>query len=414
MKEVARADGLWNWALVGPDPIELPLAGGGKGSIEEMRDTIGKFAHSFGLLRVEFGIPPEQKTRYLFIHASDPVDSGKFTAVQRGKAMAVVSKMESFIQGFVTCVAKIKIQSPDECTVENVVGKMLEVVKGMGAEEITLENFNAAIEHSRQQNVEEQEKQEKLKEEVKEIEEIAAPKAAEMAVVEQEVPTATEEAQSESFIQRKRIKLYAIGDQVEVWSSKNDIWYMDAEVIDIAKEASSIDGIRIKAGSMKVVYDNGARFKWVPPQQMEGYLRPSPRPKSPPPLTGELMRAAHGWFSTQWQPSYVELNRGFLQWWDTRDDARRGGLPVGKTYLRGLQQKDSGDTIQMRTDATQGSVYSFRGEKEEIARKWVDALWNHAGYCEEMSEFSKAQKDQVNMRKQLLQIVTTMPPAGGA
>lgn len=410
LREVAKPSGQWNWALVAPDPVEMPLSGGGRGSIEEMRDTIGKHAHSFGLLRMEFGVPPDVKTRFLFIHASDPVDSGKFTAVQRGKAMAVVSKMEKFVQAIVAYAAKIDIQHPDECTIPNVVAKLLEVVRGMGSEGLTEAEFMANREFMMAQNAEEEERNRKILDEVKVIEEAAAPNSVEVAEPEQELPTVKEE-EEEPVKQRKKVKLYSLGDQVEVWSSKNNVWYMDAEVVDVAKETSQIDGIRIKAGSMKVVYDNGARFKWVPPQQMEGYLRPSPRPKSPPPLTGELARAASGWFSTQWEKTYCELNRGFLQWWAKRDDARRGGIPTGKLYLRGLQQKDDGDKIQLRTDASAGAVYSFKAESEADAKKWTEAFWAHAGYCEEMSEFQKAQSSGQEMRKQLL---ATMQSKTGA
>ena len=36
LEAVVRGDLLWNWALVGPDPDELPFAGRGDGSIGEL------------------------------------------------------------------------------------------------------------------------------------------------------------------------------------------------------------------------------------------------------------------------------------------------------------------------------------------------------------------------------------------
>merc|ERR1719189_2306929 len=63
LREVAKADGLWNWALVGPDATKFPLAGGGMGGVEEMRGVVGHRAHSFGLLRMTFGVGAEARTK---------------------------------------------------------------------------------------------------------------------------------------------------------------------------------------------------------------------------------------------------------------------------------------------------------------------------------------------------------------
>merc|ERR1740129_2719549 len=188
LREVAKPDGAWNWALVAPDPIEMPLSGGGSGSVEEMRDTISKYAHSFGLLRMEFGVPPAGQTRWLFIHASDPVDSGKFTAVQRGKAMAMSSKMERFAQEIVAYSARIQIESPEECTVENIVEKLLDVLRGMGSEYISVDDYRSHQEHYKAQHFKEEEAREKALEEAK---------------PEQDVPIAAEDAEADTSKQRK-------------------------------------------------------------------------------------------------------------------------------------------------------------------------------------------------------------------
>merc|ERR1740129_1141030 len=208
LREVAKPDGAWNWALVAPDPIEMPLSGGGSGSVEEMRDTISKYAHSFGLLRMEFGVPPAGQTRWLFIHASDPVDSGKFTAVQRGKAMAMSSKIERFAQEIVAYSARVQIHSPEECTVENIVEKLVDVLRGMGSEYISVDEYWANREHYRAQHFQEEEAKQKALEEAKRIEEEQMPKAVEVAQPEEDVPAAAEEADADTTRQRKKVKLY--------------------------------------------------------------------------------------------------------------------------------------------------------------------------------------------------------------
>jgi len=412
LAEVAKVDGTWNWALVGPDPVELPLSGGGRGGIEEMRDSIGKHAHSFGLLRIVFGVGTEAKKKFLFIHASDPIDSGNFSQVQRGKAMAVVSKMEQFMQAKIQYIAKIKLESQEDCTAEYVVGKINEVVRGMGSEGLTLDAYKAAWEFERKIHAAESIEKEKRQVEAKKVmEETKAAVAAVAAVPEMEPETKAEETQAkEEPKQRKRIKLFAIGDQVEVWSSKNNMWYMDAEVVDIAKETGAIDGLKIKAGSMKVVYDNGSRFKWVPPQQMEGYLRLSPRPKPPPPLTGNIFHATNGWWSTQWNSCYAELNRGFLQWWESQEAAKRGGLPVGKLHLRGFGCREQGNSLTLKSDSSGATTYNFKFDNPEITSQWVNQLWAHSGFCEEWADFSKAKQGGDDMRKQLMEKMILKKP----
>jgi len=68
---VAKPLGPWNWALFGPDPVALPIIGGGGGSVDEMRGCIE--AHEkdvmFGLLRMGFGEGKLRRTKYIFIHA---------------------------------------------------------------------------------------------------------------------------------------------------------------------------------------------------------------------------------------------------------------------------------------------------------------------------------------------------------
>jgi len=150
LREVAKLDGQWNWALVGPDPVKLPLAGGGPGSVEEMRNSIGKHAHSYGLLRMTFGVEAAT-TKLIFIHASDPIDSGNFSAAERGRALSVEPEMDKALRRFVAFSAKVTIHTPEDCTAEALVQKLQESKQGVSGKMLTVENFKIALEHHKEQ-----------------------------------------------------------------------------------------------------------------------------------------------------------------------------------------------------------------------------------------------------------------------
>merc|ERR1719416_384544 len=67
MHEVAKEDGVWDWALVGPDPEKLPLAAGGHGRVEDMQAVLSNFPILFGLVRLSFA-PAEGKTVHKFVY----------------------------------------------------------------------------------------------------------------------------------------------------------------------------------------------------------------------------------------------------------------------------------------------------------------------------------------------------------
>merc|ERR1719189_3526316 len=122
LEEVAREEGIWNWALVGPNPDKLPLAGGGNGGVDEMRETVGRYPHSFGLLRMAFGVGDARKTKFCYIHAADDVDSGYFTSRQRGQAMAMEPHMAKVIHDISSVALKVQINCKEDCTIEHVIG----------------------------------------------------------------------------------------------------------------------------------------------------------------------------------------------------------------------------------------------------------------------------------------------------
>lgn len=403
LSEVGKDDGRWNWALVGPDPERLPLAGGGAKSIEEMRGVFGKQAHCFGLLRMSFGVD-NPETRFLYIHASDDIDSGNFSSVERGKAVAMEPKMEEAIRKFASFSAKIRLHSVEECTVESLVDKLRSVVRGVDTEILTVENFRAAVEAEKAQHPEEQQKEQQEEKKQEFLEKIQAP-TSEVATAEPDMQPAEVEEAGRSSRQRKRIKLWTKGDCVEVYSVKHQKWFNDAEIVEVVTETCVREGYRVNAGSMKVVYENGTRFKWVAAQEMDQFLRPSNRPKPVQPRLGDLMKETYWLFVPRWNKLYVEMHKGFLQWWNTREEAQKRAKPQGSIYLLGLELQLEGTTFKLRSDSTQGALFTFQAMSEEEAKKWVDDLWLQAEYCSEMLEFHQAQQGGQQMRKELLNVM---------
>lgn len=192
-------------------------------------------------------------------------------------------------------------------------------------------------------------------------------------------------------VQRRRLKLYRKGDMVEAFSARHQAWFQDAEIAHVVKESITLDGKKVRAGSMKVVYDNGSRFKWVPPQQMDEFIRPSQRPKLVERLVGEFSEPSEGWFGTTWTKVYFELNKGFLQWWNTLENAKAGGEPAGSIHLLGLTVQEDGNSIKVKSLDTEGEAFTFQLRRERDVARLITALYSQAGYCEEVREYCRTQ-----------------------
>lgn len=403
LREVAKSDGLWNWALVGSDPEKLPLSGGGNKSVEEMRDAFGVHAHCFGLLRMTFGVGDEAAMKFLFIHASDDIDSGNFSTVERGRALAMEPKMDHAIRKFAAFSAKIRIYSPEECTVQALVEKLKSVVRGIDSKRLTVENFYAAVEHAKQQHREKNPeppdadiRRQTMKQH---LDTVKSPSS----VVSQPTMDATpSQALKQAVRQRKRVKLYAVGDVVEFFGMSQQKWFDDAEIASVVTESFMQNNLRVAAGSMKVVYNDGSQFRWVAPHEMEDFIRISPRPRPPDAMVGELLKESHFLFFTSWTKHYVELSKGFMQWWRTRDEATRGDVPAGTVYLMGLQQQQFGMMFKIRAEDTGGAVYAFQADSNDLATVWVEALWAHTAYCDDDHEYLATKMSNLHVRRELL------------
>merc|ERR1719433_1380123 len=151
LSEVAKHDGLWNWCLVGPDAIELPLAAGGMGGVTEMRAALGQHANLFGLLRMTFGVEADARTEFVCVHVFDPIACGEFNQWQYETDSGNKSQMIAAIHGFAACVATIDIESHRDCIEGCIIKKLCRTVSGPEAKTISVDSFTAALEHRREQ-----------------------------------------------------------------------------------------------------------------------------------------------------------------------------------------------------------------------------------------------------------------------
>lgn len=385
--EVANPDGCWKWALVGPDPDKLPLVGGGTGSVEEMKESIGKYPTCYGLLRMTFGVEAKAKTaktKFIFVSAADDIDSGNFTARERGQALGVEPAMQKKLYEMSAWTVKVHLHSAEECTVERFIEKIKKEVLGAAQKDITLENFNAAEEYHKQMHPEAQQAEEELQGEVALVEAMTGPlpEAAEPALV----PPPPEVVEQEPSRLRTKVKAHRVGDVIEFFSRTQNQWMLDGEVVQVTDETIRRNGQTIVAGSLKVVYQHGSMYEWVEPAHFNDRVQTSARPSPPEPVVGTLQKETHGWFAYR-HVRYVELKGGWFRWWDDASLAATGRPESKGLYLFGLQSMRQGCEFTIKTPNSKGAVYKFRAGTEKQADRWYKMLWLHAGFCEEMHEY---------------------------
>lgn len=202
---------------------------------------------------------------------------------------------------------------------------------------------------------------------------------------------------------------------MEIYSESDQQWIRDGEVEEVVTESIYRDGLNVRAGSMKITYNNGMRFKWVAPQQMEQYLRPSPRPRPPDPIAGELYKETHALWRTWHQQCYCELNKGFLMWWDNIKQAENAEKPAGYLFLMGMKltvergrpDKNGVSTSMMRLCSTSshGAISVFKRADGGDLSAWEEALWSHAVYTDEAHDYFKAKEARPEIHKEFLQVL---------
>merc|ERR1740123_2631357 len=142
LDEVSSADGKWDWALLGPDPHMLPLAGGGSGSIEGMASVMKQHAHSYGLMRMAFSEGDVTKVFYIFLHAADMDNIKSFAIKERGDAMLMEPKMEAAVRRYIDYDVKIDVNSQRECNVPSIIELLQDELRGRPVSNIiSVENY---------------------------------------------------------------------------------------------------------------------------------------------------------------------------------------------------------------------------------------------------------------------------------
>lgn len=219
LKEVANPNGVWDWALVGPNPQKLPLVAGGAGGLKELRSAIDKQCRSFGLLRM---VTRGGTSQFIFIH----------TCRERcAEAAAVEPNMERVVRSFARISGTVSLSMETS----------MKLASTENADEIAQAHSATALQ----------------------------PRA---HMPRGSVSTVSSEGLD--YIQRRPVKVFQKGASVEVFCSELQRWFADGEVLDVVHEGCARDGFKLRAGSMKVIYDRGAHYVWVAPHTAMEFLRP--------------------------------------------------------------------------------------------------------------------------------------------
>lgn len=192
---------------------------------------------------------------------------------------------------------------------------------------------------------------------------------------------------------QEHLTQYKVADLVFVYSGANKTWLDDGVVVEVLKEAVSRDGLVLSPQTVKVQYNNRRQFKWVTLVQQAHFVKPSFRPQPPPALIGELMKETHN-FISQWHVRYFELSKGYLQWWMSCDDAKKGQPPNGSLSLVGMEMDVRGTVMHLRTNNSKGIIYSFDATQMDALTKWSSGLRSHQQYCIKMQAYMLQQASE--------------------
>jgi len=366
LKEVAKPGGVWDWALVGPMPEQLPLAGGGYKGVEELKLAVERRTHSFGLLRMTFSCVDRELT--------------KLIQLQTAEESTAAIDMDRSLSAHAPVAVRLYVGCQEDCNAERFIEALHQAATS--DEERSLLTMSCYMDDCTRSGAESGDSS-KLSKQLS------------LNLTSNWSDTAKHETgsvvQASRSVQRKRVKGYTPGDRVEVLSNRHGKW-MDGEVLEVVTESCIKDGIKVRAGSTKVLFNDGAHFKWMSPVQFEDLVRPSSKPRFPASLTSNLVMEVHTISGSWWVRTYGELNRGFFQWWHSQEEAEAGGPPVDCVNLLGLRQCLEGRTLRLQVDGAAGSVYACKVVDEYDVASWVEALWTHAEYCQEEFEVSNAER----------------------
>lgn len=376
VKEVAKANGIWNWALVGhADADMFNLFAGGAGVVEDMQEALGSHPYLSGVVRMTFAHPGGNTTKWVSVHAPY-ADNG--------------DKMVEALKLIVDVSAKAQLRSQDDCTSAFVIDALRKAATVEDADVFTEDNYLRA---KQQESLEVGQTLGSQEEKARAAEKMQPPPLEE-PVHDVEPPDAF--INVDNMRQRQKMKPLKVGDQVEIYSVRNNNWCYDGEVAEFVDESTTRDTVKLRAGSMKVTYSSGTQFKWLPPSQFQTHVRESIRPRPPTRKVGQLTEQTRSWF--------VDLNRGFLRWWPSEQEMLAKQQPAKCFSLLGLQMQEpegDGTSFKVRSDGTRGVFYCFDCQTKEAAHQWCEALWEHSEYCWQIRELQRATDQNIEVRREL-------------
>jgi len=159
LKAVSQENGVWNWCFIAGDPEELPLAGGGSGSLDEMRECLAGQSDSsaalYGLLRLRFGTGRLARVKYIFVAATTlddqpareaPADTGGAvkSRIGRKSIAGVRPQMQAAFQKYARFSCSLEITSIEDFTFDEIVDRVKRV-STVDGDAINVENLKAAI-----------------------------------------------------------------------------------------------------------------------------------------------------------------------------------------------------------------------------------------------------------------------------
>eukprot|EP01065_Artemidia_motanka_P033204 TRINITY_DN40179_c0_g1_i1.p1 TRINITY_DN40179_c0_g1~~TRINITY_DN40179_c0_g1_i1.p1 ORF type:complete len:454 (+),score=160.87 TRINITY_DN40179_c0_g1_i1:93-1364(+) len=140
LEELRKNRGKFNWCLLEPSPGKLKLFNAGSASIDEMHDNLEEDRVLYGLVRLAFGKGEWRRTKWIcltFIGQS-------MGNIERGKQLAFRGEMEKrLLPHSVT----IEVQGKEEATISCILDRVKKsiVSDDLGHDEVTEENFRAAL-----------------------------------------------------------------------------------------------------------------------------------------------------------------------------------------------------------------------------------------------------------------------------
>lgn len=399
LREVAKMTGSISWALLGSDPLDLVLVDVGT-EPDEFPKAINKTTRSFGLARMVIGTPPAEQTVFVYVHF---LRQG--TGAEKVKPNEA---MEKVIEAYTTVTVKLNIDSVDKLTPDRV-WRMLfnpeQFEEGAGPTRSKGTDSSAwmddVLEAGESANwldklAEKNQSDSRWDESGPEDGDSDVSSEEETTRRYQSIdPALVDQVVSPHGSRRKRkssIGGFRPGQHVNVFSKKDRCWFEDGMLMVKLKKDDRLDGFELEAGSVKVRYGEGKRFKWLAPA-MQDVIRGSGIPSQPKSVVGELYKRTDNFccFGT-WHSRWVELRMGYLSWWASEDEVKDELPPKSIIYLYGMKLESKGTVLSFKTHSMGRKTLRFDATTPEAWKVWDEEFRKHALYAEKMREYLRSEE----------------------